>query len=929
MIGGLVKKFVGTKNEREIKRLAPYVDRINHLEGGVRRLGDAELKSRTALFKERVAKGEGLDDILPEAFAVVREASRRTLGMRHFDVQLVGGLALHQGKIAEMKTGEGKTLVATLPVYLNALDGRGVHLVTVNDYLAQRDSDWMGAIYRFLGLSVGTIQHDMKDALRHEAYASDVVYGTNNEYGFDYLRDNMKFSLEEFVQRDLNFAIVDEVDSILIDEARTPLIISGPVEENTEIYYTAVECAEPLKGRRITDKDEVEAKFAGTELEEGVDYLANEKTKSVSLTEQGELSACKRWGVDNMHDLEQMEKRHLTLQALRAKEFYKRDVDYVLQNGEVVIVDEFTGRLMSGRRWSEGLHQVVEARENRIYRQNVRVAEENQTLATITFQNYFRLYNKLAGMTGTADTEAAEFSKTYNMDVVIIPTNRPLVRRNYDDAIYKSEKEKFNAVVDEIAERHEAGQPMLVGTISIERSEKVVRFLKRRGIRHNVLNAKYHQREAEIISQAGRSGAVTIATNMAGRGTDILLGGSPEALAKQKFAAEGGEGTSYEEILTEYKKVTDADREKVIAAGGLHIIGTERHESRRIDNQLRGRAGRQGDPGSSRFFLSLEDDLLRIFGSDRISGLMDKIGMEEGVPIEHRFVTKAIGNAQKKVEGHNFEIRKQLLEYDDVMTQQRQVIYTQRRQILSGQIGREDLEEMILDILEADIAAYGGGGKFLDEQEAVGLAAQLHKHFTLDTGLASELAQQDIDQVRELLREKVLAEYDKREQEFGAESIKRLQQFLMLQIIDSLWKEHLYTMDSLKEGIGLRGYGQKNPLTEYKQEAFDLFMAMVDRVKEDTVEYLFRARPVAESEMPMRRRERVASEEHRDTTGMAFASGRAQRAAAGGEGGPQPPREARGGEGVVKTVRRAQPKVGRNDPCPCGSGKKYKKCHGA
>jgi preprotein translocase subunit SecA len=928
MLGGLVKKVVGTKNEREIKRLAPVVDRVNHLEAGTRRLSDADLKARTTLFRERVAAGESLDDLLPEAFAVVREASRRTLAMRHFDVQIIGGLALHQGKIAEMKTGEGKTLVATLPVYLNALEEKGVHLVTVNDYLAQRDSEWMGTIYRFLGLTVGTIQHEMRDSERQQAYACDVVYGTNNEYGFDYLRDNMKFTLEEFVQRKLNYAIVDEVDSILIDEARTPLIISGPVEENTDIYYKAVESAEPLQGRRITDKDEVEAKFAEKDLEEGVDYLANEKTKSVSLTEQGELNACRRWGVDNLHDLEHMEKRHLTLQALRAKEFYKRDVDYVLKDGEVIIVDEFTGRLMSGRRWSEGLHQVVEARENRIYRQNVRVAEENQTLATITFQNYFRLYNKLAGMTGTADTEAAEFSKTYNMDVVIIPTNRPLVRKNWDDAIYRSEREKFNAVVDEIVERNAAGQPILVGTISIEKSERVGRMLKKRGVRHNVLNAKYHQREAEIISQAGRSAAVTIATNMAGRGTDILLGGNPEALAKQKFAAEGEKGKSYEEILTEYQKAADEDRGKVIAAGGLHIIGTERHESRRIDNQLRGRAGRQGDPGSSRFYLSLEDDLLRIFGSDRISGIMDKIGMEEGVPIEHRFVTKAIENAQKKVEAHNFEIRKQLLEYDDVMNQQREVIYTQRKQILSGEIGAEEVEEMMFDVLESDLTVYSGA-KFLDEQDALGLATQLHKHFSLEVDLAQELAQQEVEKVREVLRERILKEYAGRKEEFGQEMMARMQQFLMLQIIDSLWKEHLYTMDSLKEGIGLRGYGQKNPLTEYKAEAFDLFMAMVQRVKEETVEYLLRARPVREEAMPLRRRGRIAQEEHRDTTGMAFAAGSSQVAASGEGGAPAPPREARGGEGAVKTVRRAQPKVGRNEPCPCGSGKKYKKCHGA
>ncbi len=929
MIGGLVRKVVGTKNEREIKRIVPLVDRINQLEAGTRSLSDGDLKARTALFRERFSKGETLDEILPEAFAVVREASRRCLGMRHFDVQLIGGIVLHEGKIAEMKTGEGKTLVATLPVYLNALSGRGVHVVTVNDYLAGRDSEWMGGIYRFLGLSVGLIQHEKRDRERQEAYAADVTYGTNNEFGFDYLRDNMKFTLADYVQRALNFAIVDEVDSILIDEARTPLIISGPVEENTDIYYKAVEAAEPLKGRRITDKDEVEAKFAEKDLEEGVDYLANEKTKSVSLTEQGELAACRRWGVESLHDLEHMDKRHLTLQALRAKEFYRRDVEYVVKDGEVIIVDEFTGRLMPGRRWSEGLHQVVEAREARVFSQPVRVAQENQTLATVTFQNYFRMYDKLAGMTGTADTEAAEFGKTYKLDVVIIPTNRPLTRRNYDDVVYRTEREKFDAVVEEIVERNEAGQPVLVGTISIEKSERLSRQLKRRGIRHNVLNAKYHEREAEIISQAGRRSGVTIATNMAGRGTDILLGGNPEALARQKFAAEGESGRTYEEILSEIKRSTDEDHVRVVEAGGLHIIGTERHESRRIDNQLRGRAGRQGDPGSSRFYLSLEDDLLRIFGSDRISGLMSRIGMEEGVPIEHRFVTKAIENAQKKVEGHNFEIRKQLLEYDDVMNQQREVIYGQRRQILAGEIGREEVEEMILDVLDVDLAAYTGAGKFLEEKEALGLATQLHKHFSLEGDIARELTEKGAEELRGHLKEKLLAEYRKREEEFGPENMARLQQFLMLQIIDTLWKEHLYTMDSLKEGIGLRGYGQRNPLTEYKKEAFDLFMSMVERAKEDTVEYLFRARPVTEEQVPVRRRERAAVEEHRETTGMAFQAG-PPRSGSGTAAAPESPRASRGGEGVaVKTVRRERPKVGRNEPCPCGSGKKYKKCCGA
>ncbi|HEY6000737.1 MAG TPA: preprotein translocase subunit SecA [bacterium] len=929
---GLIKKIVGTRNEREIKRLAATVDLVNAQEAAARRLSDAALRGKTVEFRERLGRGEELDALLPEAFAVVREAARRTIGMRHFDVQILGGVVLHEGKIAEMKTGEGKTLVATLPVYLNALPGKGVHVVTVNDYLAKRDSQWMGQVYRFLGLTVGLIQHDLQDRDRQVAYGCDVTFGTNNEYGFDYLRDNMKFSLAEFVQRELHFAIVDEVDSILIDEARTPLIISGPVEESTDIYYRAVEIAEPMTGRRITDKDEVKAKFDGTSLEEGVDYVANEKNKSVSLTEQGETRACRAWGVESLHDLDQMEKRHVTLQALRAKEFYKRDVEYVVNNGEVIIVDEFTGRLMPGRRWSEGLHQVVEARENRIFQQPVRVAEENQTLATITFQNYFRLYKKLAGMTGTADTEAPEFAKTYKMDVVTIPTNRPLVRINHEDMVYRTEREKFDAVVKEIQECTGSGRPALVGTISIEKSEHLSKLLKRTGVRHQVLNAKYHEREAEIISQAGRLGAVTIATNMAGRGTDILLGGNPEALARQRHAAQGPEGRSYEEILAELRAITDREHDQVVAAGGLHIIGTERHESRRIDNQLRGRAGRQGDPGSSRFFLSLEDDLMRIFGSDRISGLMGKIGMEEGEPIEHRFVTRAIENAQKRVEAHNFEVRKQLLEYDDVMNEQRSVIYAWRRQVLAGEIGREDLLEIIDGLIDGLLAPYAAGGNFLDAEETAALAVALRKQFSLDAGIGGELGGKHREELRAFLVERVRAEHDRREAEFGAEAMGRLRQFLMLQIIDSLWKEHLYAMDSLKEGIGLRGYGQKNPLTEYKKEAFDMFDALFQRVREDVVEYLFAARPVREEELPVRRRQVPREERHESVSLSASARQIATQEAGQAEGGAQfaaqAPRESRGGEGVAHTVRRAAPKVGRNDPCPCGSGKKYKKCCG-
>src|SRR5512139_599984 len=862
MLGSLARSLFGTANDRIVKGFDKPVAKINALEPELTKLSDEQLRAKTTEFRERLAKGETLDDLLVEAFAVVREAAKRTLGQRHFDVQLKGGMVLHQGKISEMATGEGKTLVATLPMYLNALPGKGVHVVTVNDYLAKRDSQWMGNVYRFLGLSVGIIQHEMNDRERQVAYGCDVTFGTNNEYGFDYLRDNMKFSLAEYVQRELHFAIVDEVDSILIDEARTPLIISGPVEESTEIYYRAVELAEPLTGRRITDKDEVKAKFDGTSLEEGVDYVANEKNKSVSLTEQGETRACRAWGVESLHDLDQMEKRHVTLQALRAKEFYKRDVDYVVNNNEVVIVDEFTGRLMPGRRWSEGLHQVIEARENRIFRLPVRVAEENQTLATITFQNYFRLYKKIAGMTGTADTEAPEFAKTYKMDVVTIPTNRPLVRVNHEDLVYRTEREKYGAVVGEIEECVKSGRPALVGTITIEKSEHLSTLLKRKGIRHQVLNAKYHEREAEIISQAGRFAAVTIATNMAGRGTDILLGGNPEALARQRHDAQGPEGRSFEEMLSEMRAVTDREHDQVVAAGGLHIIGTERHESRRIDNQLRGRAGRQGDPGSSRFFLSLEDDLMRIFGSDRISGLMGKIGMEEGEPIEHRFVTRAIENAQKRVEAHNFEIRKQLLEYDDVMNEQRGVIYAWRRQVLAGEIGREELLEIMDGLIEGLLAPYAAGGNFLDPEEAAALTVALRKQFSLEPGIAAEIAGKHREELRAFLAERVRAEFARREAEFGPEAMGRLLQFLMLQIFDALWKEHLYAMGSLKEGIGLRGYGQKNPLTEYKSEAFDLFDALFQRVREDVVEYLFAARPVREEELPVRRRQTPRQERH-------------------------------------------------------------------
>jgi preprotein translocase subunit SecA len=855
MIGAIVKKVVGTKNDRELRRIEEYARRVNQMEGAVRRLSDAELSAFTARFKENLSQGSTLEEILPEAFAVVRETSRRTLEMRHFDSQIIGGVVLHEGRIAEMKTGEGKTLVATLAVYLNALVGKGVHVVTVNDYLAKRDSEWMGTIYRFLGLEVGLIQHHLGDQERQEAYRADVTYGTNNEYGFDYLRDNMKFHLDQLVQRDLHYAIVDEVDSILIDEARTPLIISGPVEESTEEYYRVDRIAPGLKAEQ--------------------DYQLDEKARTVALTEEGVARCEKLLGVENLYDPTNMEVLHHVNQALRAHTLFKKDVDYVVKDGEVVIVDEFTGRLMPGRRWSEGLHQAVEAKEG------VRIAQENQTLASITFQNYFRMYSKLAGMTGTADTEAAEFKKIYNLDVVIIPTNRPLIRYNYHDQIYRSEKEKFNAVVEEIIQLWEEGRPILVGTISIEKSEKLARMLKRRGIPHHVLNAKYHEREAEIVARAGQSKAVTIATNMAGRGTDIVLG------------------------------------EGVAGIGGLHIIATERHESRRIDNQLRGRSGRQGDPGSSRFYLSLEDDLLRIFGSDRLSSIMGKIGMEEGQPIEHKMVTRAIENAQKKVEGHNFEIRKQLLEYDDVMNQQREFIYSQRRQILSGGDIHEDVLEMIDEITEGVLEANCPEDGHPTDWDRKGLKQNLKALFNIRDVPMEALKESHRETLVEEVRKLIQGRFQQREDEFGPEQFREMERVIMLQVLDSLWKDHLYSMDILKEGIGLRGYGQKNPLTEYKREGFHMFNQMVQRVREDVVQFLFRAEMVR----PVQQRYReIPRGEREETWGMGLATGPRAKAVE--------TQKAASEAGATVTYRRHGRKIGRNEPCPCGSGKKYKKCCG-
>ncbi len=867
---GILKKLIGTKNDREIKRLLPVIDRINSFEPAVSSLSDAELRGKTDEFRGRIVQGSALDDLLPEAFAVVREASKRVLKMRHFDMQLLGGIILHEGKIAEMKTGEGKTLVATLPVYLNALSGNGVHVVTVNDYLAKRDAGWMGQLYNFLGLSVGVIVHGLTDEQRQVSYNADITYGTNNEFGFDYLRDNMKYDVSQFAQRELNFAIVDEVDSILIDEARTPLIISGPSEESTDKYY---------KIDKIIPK-----------LQKEEDYTIDEKARSVILTEEGNIKVEKLLGAGNLYDPANIDLVHHVLQGLKAHTLFKLDVDYVVKDGEVLIVDEFTGRLMPGRRWSDGLHQAVEAKEG------VKIASENQTLATITFQNFFRMYNKLAGMTGTAETEAEEFAKIYNLDVVVVPTNRPMIRTDHPDMIYKTEKGKFHAVLNEIEELNKLGQPVLVGTISIEKSELLSSLLKKKGIRHAVLNAKYHEKEAEIIVQAGRSHGVTIATNMAGRGTDIILGGNPGAIARDMLRDKPDHtDEDWQKALALAEEQCAADKEKVIAAGGLHIIGTERHESRRIDNQLRGRSGRQGDPGSTRFYLSLEDDLMRIFGSDRISGLMGRLGMEEDVPIENSMVSRAIENAQKRVESHNFDIRKHLLEYDDVMNKQRTEIYAFRRDVLAGEDLRERVTSMTEDIIEDFLSLYCPEDSGSHEYDLKGLKDAMYGVFDITLDAFPD----DLRQVKGLLLESTARAYSDKEAEVGAEMMRYLEKMVILQIVDSQWKDHLLAMDHLKEGIGLRGYGQRDPLVEYKREAFDMFTEMSGRISTEIVTRLYKIQVQRNEDSAMRTQSRKLS--------MTFNRG-------GEEGGPQP---------VAKGK-----KTGRNDPCPCGSGKKYKKCCG-
>ncbi len=956
------KKFPGVKitlhsempspSMNKMAELARLVDRVNSFEPAVSRLSDSQLRAKSGEFRKhlldksaqfagefeelrqamlsvampeekeklkeklKLSRNRVFSDILPEAFAVVREASRRTIGLRHFDVQVAGGIILHEGRIAEMSTGEGKTLVATLPAYLNALLGKGVHVVTVNDYLARRDREWMGPVFEFLGLSVGTIQHDMSDEQRKIAYACDITYGTNNEFGFDYLRDNMKYSTAELVQRPFYYAIVDEVDSILIDEARTPLIISGPAEESTEKYYTAKKIVGGLSGRRVTEKDEINAKYKGIDLGEGFDYIADEKAQTVALTEEGELKASRLWGIDSLHTLETIEYRHHTIQALRAKEFFQRDVDYVVKEGQVIIVDEFTGRLMPGRRWSDGLHQAVEAREG------LKIERENQTLATITFQNYFRMYEKLAGMTGTAFTEANEFKNIYQLDVVVLPTNQPLVRKNYPDRIYKTEKEKFNAVVDEIAELYASGKPVLVGTITIDKSEMLSEMLKRRGINHQVLNAKYHELEAQIIAQAGRYKGVTIATNMAGRGTDILLGGNPEFtarnVARQKLDPQDANyQDEYKAMFERYKAEAAEEHKKVVELGGLHVLGTERHEARRIDNQLRGRSGRQGDPGSSRFYVSLSDDLMRLFGSERIIGLMDKLGLEEGQVIEHPWVTGSIEIAQRRVEQHNFEIRKQLLEYDNVMNKQREIIYGQRRQILEG----FSLKENIAGIIEKLADEYVRNYNHSDSSgiDTAGLINSVALKFGLEIG-EGEFADMGEDQVKEKLLSLLLGVYDKKEKEMTPELMRNLEGMAFLQIIDSKWKDHLYAMDSLREGIGLRAYGQRDPLIEYKREAFGMFSQMIGAIEDEAVETIFKLQPV--------RQERFRGVF--SSLPQELSHPESEKFQAPGPGVPCVREEVSipGGEAKPSPAQTHQPKVGRNDPCPCGSGKKYKKCCG-
>ena len=966
IVDAILAKIFGTKNEREVKRMQPVVAAIGELEPKMRALSDIDLAAKTIEFKEKMAQGAALDDLMIEAFAVVREAGRRVLNMRHFDVQLIGGMVLHQGRIAEMKTGEGKTLVATLPCYLNALEGKGVHVVTVNDYLAKRDAEWMGRLYRFLGMRVGVIVHDLDDQERKDAYGSEITYGTNNEFGFDYLRDNMKFRLEDCTQRTHNYAIVDEVDSILIDEARTPLIISGPSEESTDKYY---------KANRIIPKlirgEVIEGKEPGEKYTTG-DYTVDEKHRAVALTEEGFDKAARLLGLADIYSLDTIEWKHHVEAALKAHVLYNRDRDYVIKDGdegpEVIIVDEFTGRLMPGRRWSDGLHQAIEAKEG------VKIQRENQTLATITFQNYFRMYKKLAGMTGTAETEAAEFQKTYNLDVSVIPTNRPLIRKEVPDIVYRTLEEKFRNAAKEIKKMNEAGQPVLVGTISVEKSEKLSGILKKMGVRHEVLNAKNHEREANIVAQAGRRGAVTVSTNMAGRGTDILLGGNAEFMTKEaclkekvaeRLAPEQAQYIAdehfyyfshldqfyrvprekWDAIYAGFKAETDKEHDDVVNLGGLVIVGTERHESRRIDNQLRGRAGRQGDPGEAKFFLSLQDDLLRIFGGERMQNLMLRLGMEEDIPIESKLITKRIAKAQEAVEVQNFESRKHLLEYDDVNNKQRQAVYGMRRQLLEGVDQKERIMDMVRGIVEQYIDMRCPEDKHPDTWDLATLRNDVLSQFgvRIEMGELGELTRVELaDAVYDRLRQK----YQEKEDLVGPDVMRNTERIVMLQVIDSQWKDHLLSMDELKQGIGNRAYGQKDPLVEYKKESFELFSAMMDRIEDETVRYLYflqvniNAGPVLP--FPTEEEEEEAEREAEERANAEAAAEKQRRDAAkstmedftrniqrkkerelqdlqmvGGDGSNGP-----------KQVTVGQ-KVGRNDPCPCGSGKKYKKCHGA
>jgi len=944
-----------------VKRLSKRASEICALEDGIKALSDDQLKAKTLDFKARIdraisvkkneyeqiqanyrkassgqeredlvveikrlekelfdSKQGVLDEILNEAFAVVRETGRRVLNMRHFDVQLVGGMVLHSGGITEMTTGEGKTLVATLPTYLNALTGDGVHVVTVNDYLAHRDRHWMGPLYEFLGLSVGVIQHDMSPRERQASYGCDITYGTNNEFGFDYLRDNMVSFKQEMVQRGHAFAVVDEVDSILVDEARTPLIISGPAEESTDKYYKAFQIARQLKGRRVTEAQEIDAKHKGEDLYQGFDYLADEKNKSISLSDEGETKAALLFGVKNLHEIDTNEYRHHVICALRAQEFFSRDVDYVVKGGQVIIVDEFTGRMMPGRRWSDGLHQAVEAREG------IKIERENQTLATITFQNYFRMYGKLAGMTGTAYTEANEFKQIYNLDTVVIPTNRQLIRASYPDCIYKTTQEKYNAVVEEIAACHQKGQPVLVGTISIEKSELIGGLLKKKGIVHQVLNAKYHELEAHIIAQAGRYNGVTIATNMAGRGTDIVLGGNAEYLARALAAEKGKdiETQAQEEMIktfiTQFKTQVSKEREQVLAAGGLHVIGTERHESRRIDNQLRGRCGRQGDPGSSRFYVSLQDDLMRLFASDSIMAVMDKLGMKEGEVIESRMVSGALEVAQKRVENYNFEIRKQLLEYDNVMNKQREVIYGLRRSILEG----ENLRDVILDaVLSAGDDVVDSHYAMKQNDEALDLVcADILSKFLVDIkNIKEQLSPLNSQQVKDEIARVLTQAYETKEAQVTLEVMRGMERMILLHVIDTKWKEHLHTMDQVKDGISLRALGQRDPLVEYKKEGFSLFKTMYGSINHEVASMIFRLQAMPQELRPRSVFSAIPQQAvHQEFQGMPTAA-TPQEAALQESRLPQQP---------AATAARSTDKVGRNDPCPCGSGKKYKKCCG-